>query len=91
LSKIAIRRSFLSPHRRAALPFLDLPVSQVAIAIKFLHRLRGVVMMKRLPLGSWFNHIVGFDSVAHQFGQFVELTVNAMSFAVSMGPLLGTR
>jgi hypothetical protein len=49
------------------------------------------MMMKRLPLGSWFNHIVGFDSVAHQFGQFVELTVNAMSFTVSMGPLLGTR
>jgi hypothetical protein len=66
-------------------------VSQVAIAIEFLHRLRGIVMMKRLPLGSWFNHIVGFDSVTHQFGQFVQLTVNAMSLAVGVGPLLGTR
>jgi hypothetical protein len=66
-------------------------VSQVAIAIKFLHRLRGVMMMKRLPLGSWFNHIVGLDPVAHQFGQFVQLAVDTMSLAVGVGPLLGTR
>jgi hypothetical protein len=91
LSKIAIRRSFLSPDRRAALPFLDLPVSQFPTAIKFLHCLLGVVMVKRLPFGSWFNHIVGFDSVADQFGQFVKLTANAMSFTVGVGPLLGTR
>jgi hypothetical protein len=48
-------------------------------------------MVKRLPFGSWFNHIVGFDSVADQFGQFVKLTANAMSFTVGVGPLLGTR
>ena len=37
------------------------------------------------------DDIVGLDSVADQFGQFVELTVNAMPFTVSVGPLLGTR
>jgi hypothetical protein len=48
-------------------------------------------MMKRLPLGSWFNHIVGLDSVAHQFGQFVQLAVDTLSLAVGGGALLGTR
>jgi hypothetical protein len=66
-------------------------VSQVAISIKFLHRLGSIMMMKRLPLGPWFNHIVWFDSVTHQFGQFVQLAVDTMSLAVGVGPLLGTR
>jgi hypothetical protein len=66
-------------------------MSQVAISIKFLHCLGSIVMMERLPLCPWFNHIVWLDSVTDQLGQFVQLTIHTMAFAVGVGPLLGTR
>jgi hypothetical protein len=91
LSKVAIRLGFLSANRRATLPFLNLPVPQVAILIKFLDCLRGIVVVEWLPLCPRFNHIVWFDSVTDQFGQFVQLTVNTMAFTMGVGPLFGTR
>jgi hypothetical protein len=46
-------------------------VARVATLIKFLDRLRGIVVMEWLPLSPGFNHIVWFDSMTDQFGQFV--------------------
>jgi hypothetical protein len=59
--------------------------------VKFFHCFLGIVMVERFPLGARFNHIVGFDSVTHQLGQLVKFTVDTMSFAVGVGPLLGSR
>jgi hypothetical protein len=59
--------------------------------IKFFHCFLGIVMVEWFPLGPRFNHIVGFDSVTHQCGQLVKLTVDTVTFAVGVGPLLGSR
>ena len=59
--------------------------------VEFLDRLFGIVMMQRFPLGSRIDDIVRFDPMTDQFGQFVKLASNPVSFAVGVGPLLGTR
>jgi len=91
LRKVAIRRGLLSANSRATFPFFDFPVPLIARMVQLFRRTLSIVMMHRLPFGTWLNYIVRINSMTHHFGEPMQFTFNAMSFAVGVGPLFGSR
>ena len=59
--------------------------------VEFLDGSFRVMMMRGFPLGAGLVGIVGLESVTHQVGEFVQLTLHPVTFAVGVGPQLGSR